>query len=505
MTLFRGFEGSHGTHGTPVANPDKGGKMEIKSTARTLREPVTRDLWRQHLEGRRPLGIIPIREDNTCLWGCGDVDQYDLSHQELVLRVKKEGLPLVVDKSKSGGAHLYLFLSEPVPAAELQAKLRDLMAGLGFGGCEIFPKQTQVLVERGDQGNWLKMPYFGGDASECYAVAENGRGMTVGQFLRHAEERRISYSAMVKLGVRGTGNGADDVFSDGPPCLQHLSAVGFPQGGRNNGLFALGTFLKRKYPDRWVEMLQEMNDKHMSPPLPAQEVVDVTGALRKKDYNYKCSDQPIASHCNAGLCRTRRFGVGAGGTLPVMASLAKLDTDQPVWFLDVGGERVELTTDQLQQPVRFQHKCMETINVVVPILKRDTWQTILQGLMDNVTIIEAPSEVSLEGQFAELLEVFCTDRQRARERDEILLGKPWWSEEEDRVYFRLRDLQEALERVKFERMTRSQVSNRIRGMGGSSHFFNLKGRGVNVWWVPKGGMVVEKMPHDLPSSREEVI
>ena len=49
-------------------------------------------------------------------------------------------------RSKSGGAHIYLFIDEPVSASLLQRKLRQLAASIGFGQAEIFPKQTQLFV-----------------------------------------------------------------------------------------------------------------------------------------------------------------------------------------------------------------------------------------------------------------------------------------------------------------------------------------------------------------------
>ena len=73
MRLFRGFEGAHGTHGLTDKNQSKGGKLEIKKTARTVRERVTLSHWERHLSGEEPLGIIPIDGDNMCSWGCIDV------------------------------------------------------------------------------------------------------------------------------------------------------------------------------------------------------------------------------------------------------------------------------------------------------------------------------------------------------------------------------------------------------------------------------------------------
>jgi hypothetical protein len=35
-----------------------------------------------------PLGIIPIRADNTCIWGCIDIDQYPFDHKGLVEKLR---------------------------------------------------------------------------------------------------------------------------------------------------------------------------------------------------------------------------------------------------------------------------------------------------------------------------------------------------------------------------------------------------------------------------------
>ena len=59
--------------------------------------------------------------------------------------------------SKSGGAHIYLFVSEPVRAKEMQIKLKEIAVFLGFGESEIFPKQIE-LSSKGT-GNFLNLPY----------------------------------------------------------------------------------------------------------------------------------------------------------------------------------------------------------------------------------------------------------------------------------------------------------------------------------------------------------
>ena len=502
MALFEGFDGAYGTHGEMKRNAEKHDKMEIKATARTIRAPVTPKLWADHLGGVHPIGIIAIRRDNLCMFGCIDIDEYDMDLGEIATKLVEYKLPLVPCRTKSGGLHLYLFMAEPVEAELVQVKLRELAAGLGFGGSEIFPKQKTVLWESQDLGVWLNMPYFNGDKTERYCVAPNGRGLSLRQFLAKAEGLRQTEDEMISLRV---ADKEDKEFKDAPPCLQHLAATKFPEGQRNKGLFGLGVFLRRKHPDKWDEMIQDMNQRFISPPLPAAEILQIIKSLRTKDYKYSCKDSPLANHCNAGLCRTRKYGVGGEGSMPTIENLTKLNSDQPVWFLDVGGIRVEMTTDDLQNPLRFQKRCMEVVGIVVPIPKRETWSGILQSLFDNKTVIEVPEEVNLEGQFMEHLETFCTDRQRAQTKEEILLGKAWHDDETDRIFFRIRDVQEYLERVKFTGMTRTQMSQKIRNNGGETFFFNLRGRGVNVFYVPANIFHVQTESHSLPTPKEDVL
>ena len=108
--IFSGLDIAYGTYKIKSERGD--GKQAGQATV--VRKPPTDDLWIKHLEGVDPsLGIIPIRADNTCIWGCIDIDQYPLDHKGLVDKVRSLSLPLVVCRSKSGGAHVFLFSKEP--------------------------------------------------------------------------------------------------------------------------------------------------------------------------------------------------------------------------------------------------------------------------------------------------------------------------------------------------------------------------------------------------------
>ena len=106
--IFTGLERAHG-----VTYVDKKGEdgQKIKGKSFVTREYVTDDMWLYHLQGREPsLGIIPINDDNKCKWGCIDIDSYaGFDHKKLINKIKELNLPLLVFRSKSGGAHVFLF------------------------------------------------------------------------------------------------------------------------------------------------------------------------------------------------------------------------------------------------------------------------------------------------------------------------------------------------------------------------------------------------------------
>ena len=178
-SIFSGLEIAYGQY-QPGERGDNG-KQQGK--AFIVRQDVTDELWTNHLEGKGPaLGIIPITEDNSCRWGCIDIDEYNFDHTSLIKSIRSHKLPLIVCRSKSGGAHVFLFTKENIPASLMQSKLKEMAIILGYEGSEIFPKQTEILVERGDTGNFLNLPYYNNTKGLRYAIDDNGDALALEQF-----------------------------------------------------------------------------------------------------------------------------------------------------------------------------------------------------------------------------------------------------------------------------------------------------------------------------------
>lgn len=492
--IFSGLEIAYGTYKIEKAKDN--GKQAGKAVV--VRKPPTDDLWQKHLEGIDPsLGIIPIRADNTCIWGCIDIDQYPIDHAGLVKKIADLKLPLVVCRSKSGGAHVFLFTREPRPAREFQEYLKNCAALLGEAGREIFPKQAEILVDRGDTGNFLNLPYFGGDNGTRYAFNGDGSAATLEEFYALHEG---AVQDQIETPPQPPKAGETPI-KDGPPCLQALCAQGIPEGTRNNAVFNLGIYLKKAYPAKWDDQIVEHNFKYVAPPLPNNEVQVIVKQLHKKDYKYKCKDAPLNSFCNAGLCRTRKHGIGADGPdAPQFSSLSKYNSEPPLWFLDINGKRIELDTESLFNQASFQKACIERINVLPPTLRKQDWESTLNSLLKEMVeteqITEASEDTSVTGRFNDLLEEFCTHVQQAIDRDEILMGRPWTSDDEAKTYFRMKDLEAYLTRNNFKGMTAPKMAQRIRDLGGEPLSLFLKNRAVRCWRIPR--FARQDAPFDTP-------
>lgn len=478
MSLFEGWSKNYGVYKLTGELDERGKAL---GQAHSLSGDVTTDLWTAHLRGKQGLGVIPITDASKVKFAAIDIDEYPLDLTAIAKNIHDHNLPLVPCRTKSGGVHLYLFLSEWASAKFVQLKVREMAAFLGYGNCEVFPKQVTILAERGDVGQWINMPYFDEGKTERYAVNELGKKLSLVEFIKYAQAKTVTPEDLAVLQLLDPNS---DPLPDGPPCLNALAARGFPMGTRNNGLFNLGIYAQKLDPDKWETLLATLNNKFMTPPLTASEVSGVVKSLKKsKGYNYTCKQQPIVSYCNLTKCRACKHGVGAMGVgMPKYGTLCKIATNPPIWFVDVeGSSRLELETEDLQFIKRYQTRCMDMLSIMPPLVKNEIWCEIVGKLMEDVTVVEVPQEATPKGLLWQYLEEFCTSRVQGKTADELLLGKPWINNKI--VYFRLRDFIAYLERQKFKEFGMNRIAVYLRDWKAEKHFFNLKGRGVNVYGI----------------------
>ena len=434
--IFEGLKIAYGQY--QKGDRDENGKQ--KGKAFIVRGNVTDDLWEKHLNGEGPaLGIIPITENNTCRWGCIDIDEYNFDHRSLINNIRSLNLPLVVCRSKSGGAHVFLFTKDFIPASQMQGALKKMAITLGYEGSEIFPKQVEILVERGDTGNFLNLPYHNQMKGLRYAIKDNGEAATMEEFFelydKYAQEK-VENVVIQKPKII-------EAFEEGPPCLNKLAKDGFGEGARNNALFNIAVYFKQAKPDSWEDELIKANIEYMKPPLGNTEVQMLIKSVNRKGYDkYRCKDAPINSVCNSALCRMKKFGVGFGEEeMPILGNLTKYASKPPQWFLDVGESRIELKTEQLYNAGLFALACLDQANLIVPVPKPKDWKNhYLKSLIDNgLQEIEPLESLDPINQITSLLQDWTTNRQSARTMDDIFNKLPFTDDAREFTYFRMED------------------------------------------------------------------
>ena len=478
--LFKGSDLAHG-HSVPTGKTSHEGKKETDSW--TEKGPPGVKDWEDHLNGNKCLGLPPINSKSMVRWGAIDVDNYDLDIKELCKTAAS--LPVVVCRSKSGGPHLFLFSKDWIPAKDMIHTLESIAAHLGFGTSEIFPKQTAVAVQEGatDWGNWINLPYFGGDQSLRYALNESGEAIqSVEEFVKFAESRIVGTDS---IDIKEP----EELFPDGPPCLNRIWESE-EQDFRNISLANAAVYLKMADPENWKTRLDEVNRKLKSP-LGSKEVENTKKSYEKKDYRYQCDKEPLCRFCNSSLCRKRRFGVGGKGALPVHRSLTKINTVPPIWCLDVQTSngnlrRITMETGDLQDPRRYQKRCMEILDDVPPVLKKDDWDRVLRVLFRHVNYVDVPYEMSPEGQFMETLSEFLQDNlsnEGDRSFEDLIRGMPY--KDGVNYYFRMKDLKRFLQTERFDTLKPNEITAILREkLKGVVDFKLITGKGTRFWAVP---------------------
>ena len=440
------FEGSYSAYGQTRKTDefDERGKHKTKSFI--IKQKPTKQMFFDHLKGKDPaLGIIPINEENKCKWSCIDIDVYNgFDHKELIKKIREYKFPLLVCRSKSGGAHVFLFTDKFVPAALFRSKLKDMAAKLGYANAEIFPKQNKVDMNKGGTGSFLNLPYHNALLSVRYGIKDDGSAMDIYQFFEAHNKLKLTEDQLSKLSIQEE-KVVDNLLKGAPPCLVTIAKQGIPNGQRNNALYNFGVYCKKRFPDTWDRELFKYNDAYCEPPLDKKEVDTLIKSIDGKEYNYKCKDEPIASYCNSKKCVMQEYGVGDGVPETEIKEIQKYDSDPPLYYVTIGDEQVEVESQDLHEPDRFSLKCLEQINQAMPPVGKLIWRKAINKLLKDTIPIEAPESTKVDVQLKELL-VDYTTKIPGKDWGDILRGLSFTEGEVS--YFKYKDFWKYMVRTK---------------------------------------------------------
>lgn len=482
------------------------------------RAPTVGD-WEAHLNAKVGVGCVPIQDDATVWWAAIDIDNHgddkDIPIAALDVKAREHKLPVVLCRSKSGGVHAYLFLKRPEPAPRVRALMARWAEVLGFKGAEIFPKQGSLHKQASGNlslGNWINMPYFGGTDTGRYAF-HSGKKLTVEQFLDTAESSKADDSSLMAPLL------AD--HPDAPPCIQHLLTNGAGQGTRNEAMFNITVYLRRRDPESFRSAAAELNQLIFDKPLPKVECQRTILSGGRPDYSYRCGEEPIVSACDRDACLQRKYGITDKDLqtqtvvqdLPEFSNLTKFITDPVRWEMTVGGKRVaNISTPQLLDWKFMRELIAEKLLRIVPMIKAQEWERILQPLMETVRIVDTPDDASVSGIIRMRLREFsakCDLSSRGEdpaERMALLRGQPVVVKVDGArcVTFRAQDFVNYLKRTKSEELKGVNLWFAVRELGVIHQKIRVGKSIINVWYMPVQEVIAEEGEPDTPKFKSNL-
>jgi len=140
-----------------------------KKVDRQTRElyAITDEVIREHLTGKKTLGVYPLLTDDTCWFLAADFDKKTWQEDSLafIATCNEAGVPAYLERSRSGnGGHVWIFFAEPVPTAlarkmgcALLTRTMERRHHVGLDSYDRFFPNQDTLPE-GGFGNLIALP-----------------------------------------------------------------------------------------------------------------------------------------------------------------------------------------------------------------------------------------------------------------------------------------------------------------------------------------------------------
>lgn len=443
MRLFRGYTKRHGQY--VIEKQEDSGKFSGR--ANTVDVPPDQEAFEAHLSGKKGIGIIPLTEENKCYFAALDIDIYPVDHTKIAWAVKD--MPLFVTRSKSNGAHVWLFIPDGASAEIVVRYMKKVAGELGYGDCEVFPKQTRRAGPQ-DVGNWINLPYFG-DARVGVVIKSNAEKVLeeyslekwldfVEANITQVSQDELEDRAPRITGTRHTGASKND-YEDGPPCLQRILKAKVTEGSRNEVMYQNVQYLIRKYrsKDEVEGRAMKFNLDAFEPPLPASEVRSVVKGNFDKIKGFKCHVKPMSTFCDQPTCLRRTFGVGtASADLPFeIGGFSKLLSEPRMYAFNANGKRILLPdVKALSNQKEFRNYLIDAISIVMPMMVQSKYDDLLSQWLANCEDVPQPPDADYRTEWEDSLIEFI-ERNQFDDRARITSGNAWIDHDSGRIYFQL--------------------------------------------------------------------
>ena len=454
-------------------------KVEGKSFIE--KKPVTKELWQNHLNGTGPnLGIFPLTREGTCKWGAIDIDVNNFDYEDLLNRIRKQKLPLIMFRSKSGRAHVYMFMKDFTPAQEVQTVMKKFAGKLGLADKldRVYPMQTSL--SKNDFGSWLNMPYYNQEETSTCAYKDNFDGATIEEFFEMYDkyvQTDLSQHLVeeVKQNIKKPKEKTLEDFL--LPCTKNcleLNNNKIPDENRNDYLLHMYTWSMRavekgvkkipEYSKMDAEtLLKYFNQEYMARPVEEKEIQNTVLKSKDKEYKYLCKKPTIKKYCDSSACTRHVCGItplDAEKLVKATQALGKITkylSEPPIFFesVDVKNEngsgykriRIEMQGEDIINKQKWLNKlanqgCFPHISLHEQ--KSSDFLVMQYERLENCLNEAADEEASEDFEFKSIIYSFVNKMTVSYNKEDLLKNACYVNKDTHELDFKLPSLMEYL-------------------------------------------------------------
>ena len=178
-----------------------GGRTDAYGTweGGSVKADVAYSTFARHLYGQELVGIYPLTDNSTVMWGCTDIDVDEI---DLALNLKTafeiKGIQSFVEKTRRG-YHVWVFADDWIPAPIMRRAFLAAHEAVKVPAKEVNPKQEEAT----GLGNYVRLPYPNGInemPENRYVLSEATlEPISLKEFLTEAKQTRTSINLLRPL------------------------------------------------------------------------------------------------------------------------------------------------------------------------------------------------------------------------------------------------------------------------------------------------------------------
>ena len=165
----------------------------------SVKADVAYSTFARHLYGQELVGIYPLTDNSTVMWGCTDIDVDEI---DLALNLKTafeiKGIQSFVEKTRRG-YHVWVFADDWIPAPIMRRAFLAAHEAVKVPAKEVNPKQEEAT----GLGNYVRLPYPNGInemPENRYVLSEATlEPISLKEFLTEAKQTRTSINLLRPL------------------------------------------------------------------------------------------------------------------------------------------------------------------------------------------------------------------------------------------------------------------------------------------------------------------